>query len=123
VAVAALVALGRSAVSPPREPETVAEFLQRLRAAGIGWQVTPAMNGGEPEHGAYLCDSPRSWQELQFLPRWHDQAPRWRGVVLVDRHPSGPLTGEWGEHGLAVGRLSLFGDPEMVRQILTTLGW
>jgi hypothetical protein len=59
---------------------------------------------------------------LQFLARRHDQAPRWRWVVLVDRHPSGPLGGEWGECGLAVGGFSLFGDQEMLRQILTTLG-
>jgi hypothetical protein len=80
------------------------------------------MHGGGPEQGAYLCDCPRRWEELQFLPRRHDQAPRWRGVVLVDQHPSGPLRSEWGECGLAVGGLSLFGDREMLRQILTTLG-
>ncbi|HZY89752.1 MAG TPA: hypothetical protein VFE78_33330 [Gemmataceae bacterium] len=120
-AAATLVAVALAAGPRHREPETVAEFLQRLRAAGIDWQVTPVMNGGGPEHGAYLCDRPRRWEELQFLTRRHDQAPRWRGVVLVDRHPSGPLRSEWGECGLAVGGLSLFGDREMLRQILTTL--
>jgi hypothetical protein len=122
LAAAALIALALSAGPRHRDPETVAELLHRLRGAGIDWQVTPAMNGGGPERGAYLCDRPRSWKELQFLPRRHDRAARWRGVVLVDRHPSGPLRGEWGECGLAVGGLSLFGDREMLRQILRTLG-
>jgi hypothetical protein len=121
-ALAALVAVTRSGRPRGREPETVAEFLERLRAAGVEWQVVPAMNGGEPENGAYLCDRPRRWEELQTLGRWPDLAPRWRGVVLVDTHSPARFYGNWPENGVVVGGLALYGDREMLRQILTILG-
>jgi hypothetical protein len=59
---------------------------------------------------------------LQFLGRWPELAPRWQGVVLVDPHPLAPLNGDWQEHGVAVGGLSLYGDRDMLRQILAALG-
>jgi hypothetical protein len=120
VAAASVVARSRPARQP--DPETVRELLERLRAAGIQWQVLSAMKGGGPEQGVYLCDRPRAWEELQFLGRWPDLAPRWRGVVLVDAHPLARLSGGWQENGVAVGGLSLYGDPDMLRQMLTALG-
>jgi hypothetical protein len=95
--------------------------VERLRAAGIDWHVIPAMWGGGPEPGVYLCDRPRRREELQRLLIWQDQAPRWRGVVLVQRCPP-PLNGDWQEHGVVVGGLSLYGDRDMLRQTLAALG-
>jgi hypothetical protein len=80
------------------------------------------MRGGGPEAGLFLSDGPRRWEELQHLGRWPEQAPRWRGVVLVDPHPLAPLGGDWAENGVDVGGLSLYGDRDMLRQILAALG-
>jgi hypothetical protein len=120
VVVAAAAARSHPARQP--EPETVGELVERLRAAGIPWQVTSVMKGGGPEAAVFLCDRPRSWEELQHLGRWPEQAPCWRGVVLVDPHPLASLCGDWEKNGVNVGGLSLYGDPDMRRQILAALG-
>ncbi len=119
---AALAAAALTRPARQREPDTVSEFLECLRAAGLRWHVTAANQRGGPEDGAYLCDRPRRWEELQLLGHWPGQAPPWRGVVLVDRHPLAPLDGGRGEDGLVVGRLSLYGDRDMLKQILAALG-
>jgi hypothetical protein len=111
-----------AAIRSRPEPATVSELLERLRATGIDWQVTPVMKGGGPEGGAYLCDRPRSWEELQRLARWPDQSPRWRGVVLANPYPMAQLNGDWQEHGVVVGGVSLYGDPEMLQRTLAALG-
>jgi hypothetical protein len=105
----------------PRGPATVADLLQRLRDAGVGWQVVPARQGGGPEHGIYLCDRPRRWEELQYLGRWPDQAERWQGVVFVQQGDAGSLAGDGGERGLVAGAVSLYGDPLMLEQVRRAL--
>jgi hypothetical protein len=116
-----VAAAARSRPARQPEPETVGELVERLRATGLDWHVIPAMRGGGPESGVYLCDRPRRWEELQYLGRWPDLAPRWRGVVLVQRHP--PLRPEnREENSVVVGDLGLYGDRDMLRRALVALG-
>jgi hypothetical protein len=122
VVVAALAAAARSRPARPRDPETVGELLERLRAAGVPWHVTPVIEGGRPEQGAYLCDRPRRREELLRLGRWPELAPRWRGVVLADQHNPASFVGGWEENGVVVGDVSLYGDCDMLKRILAILG-
>jgi hypothetical protein len=114
---AAMASVMVSSCVRPREPDTVTEFLERLRGAGLDWHVTPAMVGGGPEQGAYLCEQPRGWAELQFLGHWPDQADRWHGVVFMRPHEHHPLAGDISASRLVVGAVSLYGDPRMLEQI------
>jgi hypothetical protein len=122
VVVAAVAAAGRSRPARRPEPATVRELVDRLRAADIPRQVISVMKGGGPEAGVFLCDRPRSWEELQHLVRERTLAPRWRGVVVVNPYPLAPLCGDWENNGVNVGGLSLYGDDDMLRQILAVLG-
>jgi hypothetical protein len=117
-AVAAVVV---SSCARPREPGSIAELLSRLRGAGIDWHVVPLNQGaGDVEQGAYLCESPRRWDEL-LQPRDPRFAARWGGVVLADGHARTLVADDWGECGLAVGGLVLFGDPRMLEKVQLAL--
>jgi hypothetical protein len=120
-AVAAVAGVSASCCARQGEPESIAELLSRLRAAGIHWHAVPLnKGGGDEEEGVYLCDSPRRWEEL-LQPRQPRYAVRWGGVVFVQKHARRLVTDDWGECGLVVGDLVLFGDPQMLGQVRLVL--
>jgi hypothetical protein len=117
----ALVAVSLSTCPQHPEPDSVAELLGRLRGAGLDWNVTAVRKGGEVEEGVYLCDRPRGWEDLLLL-RQLEYASRWDGVVYVEKNSPALLQEDWGEHGLVVGKLVLFGDPRMLQEVRRALG-
>ena len=108
------------ALCPPFvPPRTLQELSELLCQAEPGLLVVPIMPS-RPEGGLWVCERPRSWDELARLRRAPEYAYRWQGVVLCER--IGEMTELvdteiWGEHGMQVGPLLLFGDPALLRRI------
>jgi hypothetical protein len=78
------------------------------------------VNSTSAESGIYICSSPRGWGELQILKRAPECAGRWRGVVFCER--AGADCEDWGDNGLRIGPLLLFGDPSLLLRIRSEIG-
>jgi hypothetical protein len=116
------VTLASRLLRPPHSPpRTLGELAERLRRSDQPLHVVP-MSDHSPEDGVYFCDRPRPREQLQWLRRSPEDAPRWRGVVYCERAgksfqvPEDQLE-SWGEHGLRVGPFVCFGDPALLERI------
>jgi hypothetical protein len=80
--------------------------------------------GGSPEEGFYVC-CPRFPGDARGLPRTSRFLDRWNGVVLIDwfrPHYYQPQDFEsWGRHAAAAGPFLLFGDPDLIAELLPYL--
>lgn len=103
---------------------TVADLTAHVRAHEPTWQVLPtSLSSAGQLDGVYICARPCSRDEVQRLLRGPSRAASWRGVVLAEvlRDTGGPEMSQWGENGLVIGRVLLFGDPAMLQRIEDTL--
>src|SRR5690242_13871061 len=103
VALLAGLAAWRWAGRPGRvgPDEQLPEVAGRLRSRLPGLCVVPARPDGDYDGGAYLCDSPRSLDEVAYLPRNPRFASRWAGVVFCERTALWwrAYSDDWGDNG------------------------
>lgn len=106
---------------PMASPRTLAELTLLLSQAEPELLVIPVMPK-YPESGAWVCERPRSWEQLSWLRRAPEYFDQWQGVVYCERLRENWYILEedfdsWGEHALRMGPILLFGDPALLRRI------
>ncbi len=113
-----VAAVGWRLACPPTHPppSSIDAVLQRI--APLGLHVTP-----DPVHrGVWLSKEPRTPEELDRLQAYY--ASEWSGVVWLG--PRGqPDTGydqQTNKTRAGIGGLELYGDPDVVKEIVETLG-
>jgi hypothetical protein len=121
------VLLSHSLLCPPAMPRcTIAGLTERLRRAGLAFDVVPQTDIS-PEEGVYLCERPQLREQLQWLWRTAQYGDRWRGIVFCEfnKRRLGEIPDEelerWGEYGLRLGPFVFFGDPALLWQIRQAL--
>ena len=120
----ALLFLAAGVASCPRlwrpsrtpSPRTPTEFVQRITARHPAWHVVPVAPGGL-EFGFWVCQSGLSRDELGRLRRDLDYGEEWRGVVHCNREQNAAMF--LGDYGARLGDYTLFGDPDMIREIVS----
>ena len=117
---------GRALRPTPEPPATPAELAAVLRESRPTLYVIPANSSG-PQNGIYVCERPRSHNEVLGLVRQREYAGRWQGVVYCERigwenEIAGDDLAAWGEHGMRAGPLLFFGDPRLLAEIAPLVG-
>jgi hypothetical protein len=112
--------------NPLNSPRRVQDVVDRLHQHGLHFHVVPvSCSISDLENGAYLCRRKRPWKDLARLRRAREYAADWVGVVHVERcyrNPAAEINlAEWGPHAAGRGTILLFGDTEMIRQIVQAL--
>ena len=77
---------------------TIADYMARLQAAGLGWPLPPELDEYTLENLVFPCSSPEALKEPNPLPDWtlmHQELKR-KGVTLLllwteykERYPEG----------------------------------
>jgi hypothetical protein len=110
---------------PP--PRSVGELVDRLRASGMQLRVVAAAQSTQHlEDGAFLCERDCPLEELSRLRRAAESHADWVGVVYAQRWRRddvavGFSNGEWQGCSAGVGDVLLFGDAELLRQIVEAM--
>jgi hypothetical protein len=118
--VAAILVCKRPRPEPAQASWTVDTLVEHVRRADPTLYLVLVCEERGTYCGVYFCTRQRSREELQGLRRMPRFAGHWKGVVFADR--LGPEwnrvdTDGWGENGLVIGEVLLFGDPEMLEHI------
>jgi hypothetical protein len=118
-----MVLLSRQLLRPPTEPSlTLTELTELLSQNTPELHMVPVRKDAL-EEGIYLCTQRQPLEQLAFLPRNSIGAGRWQGVVYCEGVTHDDFGIEehelqsWGEHGMRVGPLLLFGDPAVLDRI------
>jgi hypothetical protein len=101
-------------------PQNCAQLVEQLHQAAPELQVVPgATDGNLDMGGVYFCTEAKTREELSLLSRQPERIASWRGVVFASRPPRSFETraDDWGEHGLLVGNVFLFGDAQLLARI------
>jgi hypothetical protein len=131
----ALLALGLASIAvladkvswrrPP--PRSVGELVDRQRASGMQLRVVAAAQSTQHlDDGAFLCERDCPLEELSRLRRAAESHADWVGVVYAQRWRRddvavGFINGEWQGCSAWVGDVLLFGDPDLLRRIVTAV--
>jgi hypothetical protein len=111
----------------PPPPRSVGELVDRLRASGMQLRVVLAAQSTQHlEDGAFLCERDCPVEELSRLCRAAESHADWVGVVYAQRWRRddvavGFSNGEWQGCSGWVGDVLLFGDAELLRQIVEAM--
>jgi hypothetical protein len=113
--------LSRS-VDPPR---TLTALTELLSQEAPSLYVVP-LREDYPEAGIYICVQSQPREQLMRLGRCSEFAGTWQGVVFCERVGNFSVVEEheiqgWSEHGMQVGPLLFFGDPNLLRRIRTVI--
>ena len=114
---------------PVSSPDTQTELAARLAQSTPPLHIV-RMYPDRPEGPMWVCDRPQSLENLRGLIRdpKRVQAGRWQGVVFCQRMGEKTvilddfIRDNWGECGMRVGPLVLFGDPELLQRIRAEIG-
>jgi hypothetical protein len=120
----------RKAPPPPpagAEVRTPTELHKLLASRGLVLTAVPGSRTGEnADLALFLCEGERTWEQLSWLNPRPDLAEKWKGVLLA--RPVKGLTREgpdgidsWGDCGLVVGEVVLFGDPALIARVRKAL--
>jgi hypothetical protein len=104
--------------------QQVSEVADRIHQKIPELHIIAATADGNPDKGGvYICETPRSWVELQRLPRNPESIDRWQGVVYAFISPANVDTNVigWGENDLTVGHVLFFGDARLIARIRAAL--
>ena len=104
--------------------QQVSEVADRIHQKIPELYIIAATADGDPDKGGvYICETPRSWVELQRLPRNPESIDRWQGAVYAFISPTNVDTNviDWGENGLTVGHVRFFGDARLIARIRAAL--
>ena len=126
VIIAALCAFGlyqtwrRDYFSADRSDGHLCELTLCLHRAQVPLRVVPQRKDGLLLDAMLLTETDTSVAELQHLPIDATRMDLWRGAVLVlddsNKDFACDTTG-WGDNGLRLGPLLLFGDREILERI------
>jgi hypothetical protein len=98
----------------------IPKLLSRLEARGVAFHVL-TLSPNDPSNGCYLSVRPLTRREASKLVVNPSQADKWKGIVFcaaVDKDGlvlHDELIDSWGEYGLRLGGIYLFGDPVLLR--------
>jgi hypothetical protein len=111
--------------APRRDDWSFPRLIERLRAHGLNYHVTPVTRGGPMENGVYLSETERPWEDVSHLPGTADHLDEWHGVVLCvwigpDGH-NGAVPSTWGDGRLELPPFAFFGDPAVRDRIEAAL--
>lgn len=117
--------IGRLSRQPTPPPRTLAELRELLSQDAPLLTVVP-MSRNDVEFGMYICAHPSTHEQLSRLLRNSQNAGRWQGVIFCERVTKwNPITEEelrtWGKHGMQIGSLLFFGDPELLERLRTVI--
>ena len=96
------------------------ELTVRIHRAGIPLRVVYQRKDGLLLGAIFLTETDQGIAELVCLPIDSEKIGKWAGTVVVvdDSNPDCPCdTSSWGENGLRLGPLVLFGDPAILERI------
>jgi hypothetical protein len=106
-------------------PRSVAEVVDRLRERGLDYQVVAACHAGPIDNGAFLCAGEKPWVEVNRLSRSRARSAHWSGVVHIQPFFTPEMAEDtmqdWDECGARVGNLVFFGDPQLLREVVSAL--
>jgi hypothetical protein len=125
VGAAAVLALEVRRRRPP--PRSVGELVDRLRGSGMQLRVVPAAQSTQHlDDGAFLCERDCPLEELSRLRRAAEGHADWIGVVYAQRWRRDDvvvefINGELQGCSTRVGDVLLFGDAELLRQIVAAM--
>lgn len=127
---AAMVPLSRRLLRRPADPpSTLAELSKLLSGEAPSFYVVP-VNKDHLESGIYICTQPQPLEQLMWLLRSPkavrtSRHGKWQGVAYCERLGTMSLVDyklqTWGEHGMRIGSLLFFGDPQLLRRIHKTI--
>jgi hypothetical protein len=124
---AAAVVLAHEFYPQSSPPHSVVELVDRLRQSGVRVCVVPVSRSrGDLDSGAFLSQRDRPWEELSRLPRAAEYQADWVGVVHAERWPSNEesiafLRQQCHSCSARVGGVLLFGDAQLLRQIVAAM--
>ena len=103
-----------------------ADMARLVRERLPALSVVAERANGDLGGGLYLCESPRTWADLNALPKEERAAGAWAGVVScehIDPNGVGPPADceDWGDNGLEVGQFLFFGDARLIARLRATL--
>jgi len=111
---------GRDFSSPKRSDSQLYELTLCLHRARVPLRVVPQRKDGLLIDAMLLTETDKSVAELQHLPIDATRPDLWRGTVLVlddsNKDFACDTTG-WGDNGLRLGPLLLFGDRAILERI------
>ena len=102
-------------------PGNLTVLAERIQAAHPDWQVVPvASQSDRIESGFWVTKREVARAQLAKLCRLEQQGPEWRGVVHChrERNPAIFLS----DYGVHINGFTLFGDPDMIREIIHRSG-
>jgi len=98
-------------------PGNLTLLAERIKAAHPDWQVVPVVSQSDRiESGFWVTQREVARAQLGKLRRVEQHGPEWRGVVHC--HHERNLTHFLGDYGVQVNGFTLFGDPDMIREII-----
>ena len=106
---------------------TPTELHRLLASRGLALKAVPLSRTGEnADLALFLCEGERTWEELSVLNPRPDLVENWKGVLLARPVKGLPREGPdgtdgWGETGLVVGEVALFGDPALIARVRKAL--
>ena len=102
-------------------PGHLTMLAERIQAAHPDWQVVPVVSQSDRiESGFWVTKREVARAQLAKLCRLEQQGPEWRGVVHChrERDPTFLL----GDYCVHINGFTLFGDPDMIREIIQRSG-
>jgi hypothetical protein len=127
LALAAAVVLAHQSWPQSSSPHSVGELVHRLRQSGVRvWVVAVSQSNQDLEAGAFLSERQRPWLEMSLLPRAAEYQADWVGVVHAQRWPANEesvafLCQQCQDCCARVGDVFLFGDAQLLRQIVAAM--
>ena len=102
-------------------PGNLTLLAERIKAAHPDWQVVPVVSQSDGiEFGFWVSKREIARKQLAQLCRSEGHGPEWRGVVHCHRERDSIYF--LGDYGVHVNDFTLFGDPDMIREIIYRSG-
>jgi hypothetical protein len=102
-------------------PGHLTVLAERIKAAHPDWQVVPVVSQSDRiESGFWVTKREVARAQLAKLCRLEQHGPKWRGVVHCQRESEPTFFS--GDYSVHVNDFTLFGDPDMIREIIYRSG-
>jgi hypothetical protein len=102
-------------------PGNLTMLAERIKTAHPDWQVVPLHSQSDGlEFGFWVSKREVAREQLGQLLRSERHGPKWRGVVHCQRESEPTFFS--GDYSVHVNDFTLFGDPDMIREIIHRSG-
>ncbi|HEY7156600.1 MAG TPA: hypothetical protein VH575_21710 [Gemmataceae bacterium] len=101
-----------------KTPKGLTELAERLKVTHPDWHIVKATGQADGlESGFWVCEQEVPIDQLCCLACRVEDGPEWEHVVLC-RKKSAPHLNDWGDYGVVLDGIELFGDPDMLPRIV-----